>query len=296
MSNYEVFANEVINALKAQLPEASIEAVNVVKNNGVTFHGITIKENVNIAPQIYLDDYFKAYEDGRTMDEIISKIFDCYKASKVSTNFDVSCVTDFSKVADKLYVTLVNRALNLDDVKVVRRPVEDLYMVAKILLCPDAVGGGMASVTVTKELAAQWNKSEDEILDAAIANSMQILPAEARPMVEVLAEACGGICPFGDEESLPMYVVTNSTKVNGASAILYDGVLSSIADKFDDDLVIIPSSIHECIIIPSEQAGQMGDLAMMICQVNQTEVAENEILSDHAYFFNRETAVLSAAA
>lgn len=60
-----------------------------------------------------------------------------------------------------------------------------------------------------------------------------------------------------------------------------------IADKLDSDLYIIPSSIHECLILPEQEDICGDDLKKLVRTVNDTEVADDEILSYNIYKYSR---------
>ena len=102
-----------------------------------------------------------------------------------------------------------------------------------------------------------------------------------------------------DMEDLPntddfMYVLTNKEKLQGASTILYSDVLSTFAEKKNTNLWLIPSSVHEWIIIPDDGNMNRETLSEMIKEVNGSQLAPDEVLSDHPYYFDRLSKVLSA--
>ena len=82
-----------------------------------------------------------------------------------------------------------------------------------------------------------------------------------------------------------MFVLTNDMKVNGAAAILNDDTRQKIADKVGD-FYVLPSSIHETLIIPKDAGMELRDLEQMVQEVNQTQVAPQERLSDHVYEYD----------
>lgn len=82
-----------------------------------------------------------------------------------------------------------------------------------------------------------------------------------------------------------MFVLTNDTKVNGAAAILNDDTRQEIADKVGD-FYVLPSSVHETLIIPKDAGMELRDLEQMVQEVNQTQVALQERLSDHVYEYD----------
>ena len=82
-----------------------------------------------------------------------------------------------------------------------------------------------------------------------------------------------------------MFVLTNDTKVNGAAAILNDDIRQEIAEKVGD-FYMLPSSIHETLIIPKDAGMEFKELEQMVQEVNQTQVAPGERLSDHVYEYD----------
>ena len=93
-----------------------------------------------------------------------------------------------------------------------------------------------------------------------------------------------------------MYVASNSDKLNGSSVILYRDMLKNFAESHDvEKLYILPSSLHEVIIIPDD-ANMEKDIQMlneMVVSVNCTQVQPEEILSDHVYVYEYSTDTLS---
>ena len=104
---------------------------------------------------------------------------------------------------------------------------------------------------------------------------------------EVAEEFYDMMVDVGD--AVPMYVCTNTMKLNGAGTILYTGLLQEFADRVGSDVFILPSSIHEMILIPANEYCDVDYLKDMVRTVNATEVAPEEILSDNVYYYNRLT-------
>ena len=97
-----------------------------------------------------------------------------------------------------------------------------------------------------------------------------------------------GIGQVLEPETVPMYVLTNRQRLNGACCILYQDVLKQVAGRLGDSLYILPSSIHEVIAIPASASGNPKELSQLVQEINIAEVAPEEVLSDHAYYYDRE--------
>jgi len=93
---------------------------------------------------------------------------------------------------------------------------------------------------------------------------------------------------------IPMlYVLSNTEKYYGASAILYPEVLSFFADLRESDLYILPSSIHEVLLLPKDSRTHAEDLNCIIQEVNASQVLKEEVLSDHFYYFDRSLGIIT---
>ena len=91
----------------------------------------------------------------------------------------------------------------------------------------------------------------------------------------------------GGTEKLPLYVLTNAKMFLGAACVFYPEVLSSIGNAVQTDYYILPSSIHECIILPASSGYSREELEEIVRQVNEAQVPEQEILSNHVYFYDK---------
>ena len=92
-----------------------------------------------------------------------------------------------------------------------------------------------------------------------------------------------------EDDICPMYVATNSKKLNGACVMIYDGLLRDFARKVGRSFYIIPSSIHEVILIPDTLDMDIRYMKAMVKEVNGTEVALEEVLSDNVYRYDIDT-------
>lgn len=84
-----------------------------------------------------------------------------------------------------------------------------------------------------------------------------------------------------------MKVLSNTKRLHGAVCMLYPGVLKEMADRMGGDFFILPSSVHETILLPDAGEGLNGALRQMIREVNSTKVAPEEVLSDTLYRYDR---------
>ena len=301
MMDFEEFKNSVADQIKDFLPEkyadATVDLQEVTKNNDMVLTGIMIKtEETNIAPNIYLEGYFEQYQDGRDMDDILQNIADVRVQNEMDRNFDVTMITDFDQVKDNIVCKLVNAEMNAE--YLADKPhtfVEDLAVVYAIDLGGDEAGH--MSAPITNSLMEQYGITTEELHDIALHNLSES-QIEFKTMRDVLVDM---MFPDGikeddsrssmippEEENPSMYVLTNAEKLNGAVAILDAKTMEDISEKLGGDFIILPSSIHETLILPVNEDMSRQMLESMVQDVNAGQVAPEERLSDHVYMYDSQ--------
>lgn len=301
LTTMEAFAGTVKTAIEAHYgDEYRVTVQDVHKNNNLVLTGITIlKKDCNIAPTIYLNQAFEQYQEGRTMESICREIIRVYEEHKVQTDFDVSCVTDFSKVQNRICYKVINAEKNkvlLTDTPHVL--LEDLAVIFYILVSNDAEGTG--TITIKNNMLEYWDVNTDTLYELALANTQRLFRGTVQSMANVMMDILSkqmdeeAAMEFFDmmvdaDDAIPMYVCTNTMKLNGAGVILYNGLLQKFADRVGSDVFILPSSIHETLLIPVNEDMDVEYLRDMVRTVNRTEVAPDEMLSDNVYRYNRLT-------
>ena len=260
-----------INKIAEIIEEKGYKAVvHEVTKGSIVKMGISIGEGT-VRPTIY-PDQFEAFE--LADDEIADKVIELYEKNK-TPNFDTSNIIKKDYIKENAFVT-------------VRRPINDnsytkayldlqLVLNVKVSVSEDDEFG---SYKVSKKQAEALELTED-IFDEAINNT--------RFSVRTMGEVVKSIAP---DEKIPdcgMYIVSNERKTQGAAAIYNKELFKSFADLIDSDLVIIPSSIHELIVIKYVSGISIYELNNMVKEANETSVLPEEQLSDHVYIFNRNT-------
>ena len=289
MITIEVFTEIIKSEMeKIYSSKCKVDVLNVVKNNGLHLTGITIcNRKSNMAPTIYLDGYFADYKDGRTMENICKEIVQVYEKNKVQKDFSLEQVTDFKNVKDRICFKLVNREKNaelLADIPYVEY--QDLAVVFYILVSKDK--NGITSITVRNSLMDMWGMDADILYHLAKKNTQRLFRGRVSSMMEVMAEIISDSADAFEDSAFPMYVATNVFKMNGACILLYDGVLEKFAEKIGGDFYILPSSVHEVLFVPVNRDMDARYLIEMVREVNATQVAPDEVLSDNVYMYHAD--------
>ena len=301
MMNFEEFTQQVAKEVKRFLPEkyddASVTLQYVTKNNDQQLTGLMIKtEDTNIAPNIYLEGYFEQYQDGKDFEDIVRDIADVRVRHELNQDFDVSKITDFDQVKDHIICKLVNAEMNAE--YLADKPhtqVEDLA----VMYAVDLGGGegGKMTAPITNALMEQYGVTTQELHDIAIHNLAES-QIEFKTMRDVLIDMMfpNGISENDprafmippEEENPSMYVLSNAEKLNGAAALLDAKTMEDISEKLGGDFIGLPSSIHECIVLPVNEDMDRHTLEAMVQDVNAGQVAPEERLSDHVYMYDSQ--------
>lgn len=256
-----------------------VQSADVTKN-GVKLQGISIGTET-IRPTIYVDEMLD-----KPLDEVVDNIICTYKETqKHPVSFNPKEFMTWDNIKTKLQLCLQRKG-NED---IVKRDFLDLEQYVRVIV--DINENGTGSFKVQPSHLTILGITEEQLFNAAWDCTKPTLTSS--DMIEVMAEMMGiSIEEMKSEmEGIPtQIVISNQSKTHGAIAICDTEMLSQIANKYNADLIILPSSIHECIVMPqTKEDMRFNEFDNMVREVNETEVEPAEQLSDHAYRFNRDT-------
>lgn len=285
--NYQQFVIVIKEKVALSLGSGmSLQIHTTLKNNGKERIGLSIEDKkVNIHPTIYLEEYYKQFKNGNSIEAIAENIVNVYQEVRFEHTFNIESIKDFSLIKSKITYKLVHAEKNQALLKSLPHILFlDLAMVFYILF--DVDEHGSATIPITQQLMEVWETNIKELHDIALRNSPELLPAVFKPMRVVIEELLGIPC---DEEVFAediMFVLTNPLRSFGAACMLYNGILEQIAGTLGENYYILPSSIHEIILIPESQAPSKEHLIDMVNEVNETQVDLEDILSDNVYYYD----------
>jgi hypothetical protein len=292
---YDTFKKVILERLEYDIPDPKkISIQTIYKNNGLQLDGLVIMEdNCNISPTLYLNYYFDSYQNGTEFSKIYDMILENYRHNRPTKSIDVRFFTQFENTKSKIAIKLINYEKNktlLQDVPHIR--FLDLAIVFYCLITMDEEVGN-ATILIHNSHLAYWNVTLEELFAIAKENTRKLLPEKISDMNDMLQELSKrqliSAPMLADEERYPMFVLTNERNLHGAACILYDDLLKQYAAQADTDFYILPSSIHEVILIPTTEDTCQEELSEMVMEVNASQLLEEEVLSDHAYYYSRKT-------
>ena len=241
--------------------DVTVERVSVPKNNGVILEGFTIKEvGSTLAPTIYFDP-----DDSE--DTIVNRVVEIYRKRLEEGFPDINIQETFNHdaVLAKVQPCLVNADKNKSIPDLITFHYEaDMMFIFKV-----DVGEGF--VTIKEKHLPYLNLTIDEIVNAALKN------VEGTGIFKMMNDV------VDEEEVAPLLILTNENAQFGAGAIIDSKAIDKL--KEIGDCYIIPSSVHELIIVPKDSMSDASDednkqaLSAMLHAINQT-IASEIFLSD----------------
>lgn len=304
MTAFQIFTEKIRKGIMAYCADTCMVELNeVTKNNGKVYHGITIiKRDCNISPTIYLDDLYQQYTDGVTLSKIMERIIEIYEKYRIDQGLDLHFLTDFALASERVLFKLIgyekNRAL-LKELPHIR--FLDMAIVFYCSIQHDTLGS--MSIPIKNGLCRMWDTDAKELLTLAKNNTPRILQADLMDMKELInamgemdiaaeKETVGESLPDGAPSFMEMYVLSNRQKHYGAACIRYPGILRQCAQKAGDDLLILPSSVHEVLLVPKRTGISVDEYKKMVYEINRTQVAWEDILTDSVYYYDREKDII----
>lgn len=297
--NYNEFLEYVQDNIKDYLPstykDATVQIRSVKKNNGLELDGMTVnREDEVIVPTIYLNNRYDSNASIEQVNETLKKLAEEYVEHDNNVGIDVKSLIDYEKMKDKCFLKVVNFKQNVGFLKdVPYKQFGDLAAFCQVMIGEN--NDGTMTMNVTDKYLERNQIEFEEVFKNTLDNSSKILPYQFHSMSSIVQDIMDennidSEAIIDPEEMGPsMYVMTNTLKMNGAATILYPGALENVGNKLHSDFYVLPSSIHEVIIIPKDDSIRYKELEEMVTAVNSSELAKEEILSYKVYEYDRNT-------
>ncbi len=304
--------------VKDNLSDGRVVIRRVRRNNNVRLYAISIVKNGEKAmPTIYLKEYYKMYLSGMPIDEICYEIYGVYEEGikKFNKYVDVEKLLNYELIKDKIYYKLINYEMNREMLK--EHPhFHFLDMAIIFYVMVETFSDGQATTLINNVHLEKWRVNTDELKEISYYNTWKKFPAEIRKMEDIVSDliiddlldddwleediSYGGytydeirdtvkeeMSNVTEIEEMDMYVLTNNIRTNGATCITYPEVLKGFRERLGEDFYVIPSSIHEVILVPI-RGRDREEFDEMVKEVNRSELDPVEILSNHVYVYKKE--------
>ena len=305
MMSFEEFAENVVKEIRVKVGGAfQIKEHKVIKNNSVKRAGIAVMKNEeDIGPCVYLDEFYREYEsDGMRFGEIVDEV--CRLILKHedddALDFDISGFKRWETVRENVYPKLINTEQNKELLeKIPHRNFMDLAVVY-YAVARDSAWEDIGTILIYNGHMEMWGQEEENLYREAMITMRTDGEADLAAIETIVKRIVPDFIFPAASDNVPrntsMYILTNRSKRFGAAEILDKRTLRMIADKVGDRFIVLPSSLHETIVLPPKDETEYEWLAKMVREVNDTQVDVEERLSYHVYMYNRDEETLQIVA
>lgn len=296
--DYYGFLDEVAEKLQAtQSPftgQFQVNVKDVEKANGMSYRGIVVTDQqTGMGVTINMDKHYKMYLAGKPVDEITDLVQQqARKALDERPDVDISRVKNYESLCSNVMMQAISREKNAEYLQNVPHfDMADLSIIYRV-----NVGGtrnhGIGVVTVDNRLLESMGVSQDQFQKDVFDRALTGEP----PILKSLTEVIGGSFlgdDFGPDGGL--FLATNRDALYGASVIAIPGFLDQAAEKLGGSFYILPSSVHEVLLLKNNEAVSVQELETMVRDINESIVIPEEQLSDRVYHYDAQEKVFELA-
>lgn len=286
---YNAFLSYIRENISDYLEDIEIKETTIIhrnQNNGIVKEELMIRTaDSDYATVIGLEAFYQRYMAGTDMDTILEDISDTYFANMI---FPGQLSTDELYIFDKIKDLIFLRVIHLEKNKALLQQGPyvqklDLALMFRIYISSDNQMN--ISAQVTWEMMNAWHIDLNDLYNLALKNTARIFPPVIESVTDVLKKH-PEYAMFSNAEDCPLYVITNVYQAHGAVAVLYPKVLMHQAMIWQSNIYIMPSSVHEMILLPDIYEILPEELALIVREVNEHTVPDEEKLSDHVYYYD----------
>lgn len=294
--DFEQFKEMILEDVGAHMPGVNLEMQQVSKLQGQSYEGLVVRpEGSPIGATLNLDQAYAEYQNNGSYERTLIGLENTIENALQSIpEVNANSLTDYENIKDSLTVQLIPTEANADKLQTIpHKEMEDMSIVYRIMV--DSNRDGNATVLITNDLLKTYGVTAEQLHQDAMESSQRIAPPVVKNMSEVLAEM-SGMDPemFGGMDS-PMYVASTPNMTNGAGVISYPGFMEQAREKLGSDFYVLPSSVHEVILLRDDGTMSDRELSQMVRDVNSSEVSPADRLSDQAYHYDSEDKVFETA-
>lgn len=286
----EQFTTQLSNHLVSIFPREkfSLKADYFIKNNNTKHYGIVVRHKEEpVAPTIYIEQFYEDYLRKKyTMDEIVDQIQQLIHEITGNLERFHNFSIQWDDCKDKITYRLISKEMNGHLLsRAPHLPFLNLAIVFYVVLHMSE--DGIEAICITEELQNKWNVSIKELFEYAEKNTPKFFQPRIETMQKALREYLQPENMFDErEDSASIYIFSNKTGINGATVLLYTDLIRNFANKMQSNLYILPSSIHEVLVLLDKEENSLEELSDMVKTINHSQLLQEEILSNNAYYYD----------
>lgn len=291
---YEEFLERVKKEISGYLPKecagADISIQEATKNNDQKLYALCIQRpGERVVPRIYLESFYQRHRDGWEMDNILSVISRTYQESMAeSARWQDFRAEDYESVKDSLFITVLNKENNQEYLRgIVHKDIPETDITAILRVnCSKVQDEGNASFMVKEEMLETWGIAWEELYEQALRNTEKLFPPKMLRLGDFLCGGGEGVIEDKTLQEDELYFLGNDSRNFGATVMLYPSLLQEIGEATRSNFFILPSSIHELILIKTAEGKNAEELQRIVMEINRSKVSPEEVLSDEVYSYD----------
>lgn len=279
--NIKEFAEKIQAALTVSL-NREVQLKETLKLNNVRRYGIVVVESENnLSPIIYLEKLFEEFQNGKSMNAVLNIVNDIYLRDRPKKPVSMEWVKDFGQARETVFYFLINYEANQELLSQI--PHFRYLDLAIVFGMKSGLGDAPGTITIFNSHLDLWGITAEELFPIAEANTPQLYPLQVSRIPDLVPGK-----PFPGHPS-QMYVLTNSYHTYGAAAIRYKDALKGFSLLTEYDILILPDSIHQMVLLPLKEREDPGSYRDMVRSANEYFSDISQFLSNSVYLYKRDT-------
>lgn len=269
-----------------RMREKGYEAkVTTVTKNSVEFQAISLAFSSKMGIHVYGSEFERMLEN-LSEKEIVDALLSVYEKAKQE---DSACCTNLTKEMSEKSFLLENVYLGLQkktNEEIVKKFYPDFNdLEGYLYLRAPGENGAFYTMNITSSHLTKAGITEEELWEVAEKNTRS--EAKIQNIFDFMDKSLD--IPSNEvlEVDFPMYTLTNEILMKGAAAVLCKSLLSDFAKEQNAKRIfVLPSSIHEVILLPDDGKYTEEDICWMnetVRIANATDLEPQEVLSDRVY-------------
>ncbi len=299
--NFEEFKNTIMDLVSKEVEDRGLEDISMKLTTIDSPDGMTDRLMVSVGDSkmsmaFRLKEIYSSVQDGEDIDHAVYKmvntIEDSISVIKNKEQDVKSFISDYEKVKEHTYLRMIpGDSPVLKDTP--HKMVEDMALVVNIHLESFSDENGRSCVVVSKPLMEMYGVDEKQLFADAEKNSLANEPMVFTPLGDMIRNLIESEnLPSPEEAGIVTYIATNKSGFQGAAVAGYPDFCEKAAEAIGGSFYMLPSSVHEFILIKDDGMPKAKDLNAMIKNVNETVLEPRDILSAQCYHYDAKNKVL----
>jgi hypothetical protein len=298
---FEAFKNTIMDLVSKEVEDRGLEGISmklttVESPDGMTDRLMVSVDDSKMSMAFRLKEIYQSVEDGEDIDHAVYKMVNTIEDNisfvKEKEQDVKSFISDYEKVKDNTYLRLIP-----GDSPILKstphRMIEDMALVVNVHLDSFSDEHGKSCVVVTKPLMEMYGIDEAQLFADAEKNSLANEPIVFKPLLDMVKDLISkDEIPNPEDVGIVTYIATNTSGFQGAAVAGYPDFCEKAAEAIGGSFYMLPSSVHEFILIKDDGTPKAKDLNRMIKNVNETVLEPRDVLSAQCYHYDAKAKVL----